>query len=170
MDSMIAVLFALTLIPVLGMTGSALDYSRAVQIRTKLQSAADAAALAGLSAKTTSVSERQAIAERVFKAHEPSGVHATAVIQASEREVVVEASGQVETSVLKIARIPTVEVGARAQAARANTGLPPCLLALSKAAAPGISVAGKADYESKGCVVHSNSSAKPAIDMAAPRP
>ena len=130
-----------------------------------MQLAADAAALAGLTAKASSLSERRAIAERVFKDNQPAGISATAIVQASEKEVLVEASGQVETSVLKVMQITAVEVAARAQAARAKNGLPPCLLALSPTAAPAISVSGKADYESKGCVVHSNSSAKPAIDI-----
>ena len=42
----VGIIFGLSLLPVMAMAGSALDYSRAVQTRTKLQSALDAAVLA----------------------------------------------------------------------------------------------------------------------------
>jgi hypothetical protein len=42
-----AILFALCLIPVVGMVGAAVDYSRANALRTDLQAATDAAAIAG---------------------------------------------------------------------------------------------------------------------------
>jgi hypothetical protein len=48
----IAVIFALALIPVMTAVGCAIDYSRAVQIRSKLQAAADAASVGSL-AKTS---------------------------------------------------------------------------------------------------------------------
>jgi hypothetical protein len=162
---MIAVVFALALVPTLGIVGSALDYNRAVQSRTQLQSAADAAALAGLNARTSSASERQVVAERVFQANRPAGVNAAAVVQVSPKDVVVTATGRVETSILKVLRVSAIEVGAKARAAQANHGLPPCVLALNKTATPAISISGKADYEAKGCVVQSNSSANSAIDI-----
>jgi len=48
----IAVIFAIALLPILTATGAAVDYSLAVQLRAKLQSAADAASVASISAKS----------------------------------------------------------------------------------------------------------------------
>ena len=48
----IAITFALTAIPILGSVGAATDYSMAARIRTKLQSAADTAAVASVSEKS----------------------------------------------------------------------------------------------------------------------
>ena len=48
----IAITFALAAIPVLGAVGAATDYSLAARIRTKLQSAADTAAVAAVSEKS----------------------------------------------------------------------------------------------------------------------
>lgn len=45
----IAIIFALTLVPLLGGIGCAVDYSRATQIRSKLQSASDAASVGSVS-------------------------------------------------------------------------------------------------------------------------
>src|ERR1700712_3848442 len=45
----IAVIFALTLIPVLSCIGCAVDYSRATQLRSKLQAAIDAASVGSVS-------------------------------------------------------------------------------------------------------------------------
>ena len=48
----IAVIFAIAVLPILTAVGAAVDYSLAVQLRTKLQSAADAASVASISAKS----------------------------------------------------------------------------------------------------------------------
>src|SRR4051794_34999928 len=42
----VAPMFALAIIPIIGFTGAAIDYSRANAIRTKMQAAADATSLA----------------------------------------------------------------------------------------------------------------------------
>jgi Flp pilus assembly protein TadG len=48
----IAVLFALSLIPVLSCIGCAIDYSRATQLRSKLQAAIDAASVGSVAKKS----------------------------------------------------------------------------------------------------------------------
>ncbi|MGL5363168.1 MAG: TadE/TadG family type IV pilus assembly protein [Bosea sp. (in: a-proteobacteria)] len=64
----VAMMFGLALLPVLGMAGAALDYSQAVNLQAKLSAASDAAALAA--AKSTGTfSQREALAQQVFKAN-----------------------------------------------------------------------------------------------------
>jgi Flp pilus assembly protein TadG len=43
----VAPLLALALVPIVGLVGAAVDYSRASDVRTKLQAAMDSAVLAG---------------------------------------------------------------------------------------------------------------------------
>ena len=64
-----AIIFALTLIPMLGAVGVALDYSRANSLRGKLQGAADAAVLAAGKAQNGTEADRERIAEEVFAAN-----------------------------------------------------------------------------------------------------
>ncbi|MBL8574373.1 MAG: pilus assembly protein [Hyphomicrobiaceae bacterium] len=65
----VAVVFALATLPVLGLMGSAMDYSRATRVRNHLQHAADAAALAGANATDKADAERRTIASNVFNAN-----------------------------------------------------------------------------------------------------
>jgi Flp pilus assembly protein TadG len=48
----VAVIFAIAILPILTATGAAVDYSLAVRLKAKLQSAADAASVASISAKS----------------------------------------------------------------------------------------------------------------------
>lgn len=65
----IALMFGLALIPMMGMTGAAVDYSRASQLRNKMASASDAAVLAAVKASGKTLAERQAIANAAFAAN-----------------------------------------------------------------------------------------------------
>jgi Flp pilus assembly protein TadG len=49
----VAIIFALTLIPIVGAVGSAVDYGDALKIRTRLQAAADAAAIGSVAYSST---------------------------------------------------------------------------------------------------------------------
>jgi Flp pilus assembly protein TadG len=60
----VAVIFALSIVPLLGIAGAAVDYGRASSSRSKLNSAADAAALAALKARPTENPET--VGRRVF--------------------------------------------------------------------------------------------------------
>lgn len=73
----VAMLTALSIIPLVGVAGLAMDYSFADSMRTKLASAADAAALAGGQLYTATPAERIARANQVFTASTRSleGVH-----------------------------------------------------------------------------------------------
>lgn len=65
----VAMIFGLSLLPVLVLTGMAIDYARATAERTRLQQAVDATALAlSRAPKTTSQAQLQASGERFFAA------------------------------------------------------------------------------------------------------
>src|SRR5690606_38445855 len=65
----IVVMFALSLVPLLGFVGSAVDYSRATMIKSRLQSAVDATALKlTRDGENLSEADREAMATRYFNA------------------------------------------------------------------------------------------------------
>lgn len=65
----IAILFAFSLFVLVGAVGAAVDYGYALSKRTKLQSAADAAALAAAKVAEATLGERKTIALGVFSAN-----------------------------------------------------------------------------------------------------
>ncbi len=62
----LAITFSLLLIPLIGATGAAVDYSRASQVRTQMQSALDSSVLAG--AIENAVETKIATAQKFFQA------------------------------------------------------------------------------------------------------
>ena len=64
----VAIMFGLSVLGLLGVTGLAIDYSRANSERELLQSALDAAVQSATLASRT-VEERRAVLDRVFAAH-----------------------------------------------------------------------------------------------------
>jgi Flp pilus assembly protein TadG len=116
----VAVIFALAALPILSAVGCAIDYSRAVQLRSKLQSAIDAASV-GSVAKTSpgfiaagSMSSDGSIpagvtdALNIFYAN-MSGV--TGYTLGSVTAVVAKSSGTVTSTVQFSANVPTLFLG-----------------------------------------------------------
>lgn len=115
----VAILFALALVPVLGLIGAAIDFSRAHLAQTKMQGALDAAVLAAASGIQRTDEERIQTAKDIFAADLQSsglGVIATP-------NVVIEADGTVKGSVsstlpsvlLGVLGIDTMGIGADAE-------------------------------------------------------
>src|ERR1700722_7301931 len=116
----IAIIFALTLLPVLSAVGCAIDYSRATQLRSKLQAAADAASVgsiarnspaylaAGTMTSDGPISAGVADATTLFNGH-MSGVAAYPLN--SVTPVVARSNGTVTSSVQFSANVPTMFLG-----------------------------------------------------------
>lgn len=95
-----AMLFALASIPVLGIVGAALDYSRASSTRSLMQNAADSAALAAARETALPWEQRKRIAQDIFKSHfsDRKEVQRLQVVpRQQEGAIVVDASGNVRT-------------------------------------------------------------------------
>jgi Flp pilus assembly protein TadG len=115
-----AVLFGVLLLPIMLSAGAALDYLRASKVRTAMQVAVDAAALAaardapGLT--DAQVTER---ARSIFAAdfHEPTATVGALTVQKNDKTVRVAASGSVATTIMGIVHVDTIEIGASAQVA-----------------------------------------------------
>lgn len=128
----VALLFGLTIIPILGFVGGAIDYANAYRTRTKLQSAVDAAALAAgreLDAGNTSDGARS-VANRVLEANLGDNFPSyNAVFNITEvegnRTVVASADTTVQTYILGVigVRDMPVTVGSTVNLAGGNLEL-----------------------------------------------
>lgn len=128
-DGNVAILFALTLVPVIGLVGAAIDYSRANAIRTSMQAAADSVALAvSKTAASDSSDKIQTSADRQFRAQitNPAatitGVTAT-YSKGQLSNVVVGATGTMKTSFMKVLGFPTLDIKVSSTTAWGNIRL-----------------------------------------------
>jgi Flp pilus assembly protein TadG len=110
-----ALTFALLLVPIMGMTGLAVDYSIASNERSKLQDAADAAALAGASIFTgANASAAEARARAYLKANlgaEADTIAVTFKFDAKNNNVTANLSGQTSTMFMHLLNQNNVSVG-----------------------------------------------------------
>ena len=103
----IATTFALTLIPVVGAAGAAIDFSRANAVKADMQGALDAAALMlSKEAATDSNSKLQSNALRYFKANfnkpEATNIAVSATYSSSDSSVLVSGSAAIPTDFMQI--------------------------------------------------------------------
>jgi Flp pilus assembly protein TadG len=150
----IASVFALSLLPLMLASGAVIDYGRATQVRTKLQSSADNAALTALLGPA---SLREATVDAIL-AQKHDLQSSTVTVGGNEDELLVEVRDNVKTAILNVVRIDEMPISARARAVKMYEGLPPCILGLNPTSTNTITFAGTSEFEAKDCVVHSNSS------------
>jgi Flp pilus assembly protein TadG len=172
----VAILFALSALPVFGITGLSIDYGRAINARTQLQLAADAAALSAASRPNLTDSERIDLAKAVFRA-DRLGDQATISVEATvahsgsgaERSIRVTAAtnvpnafgGVVGFNQFSLSVEATAQLGAMGSAAASG---PACLLAL-RATDYGIKIngGGSGSHLTANCGVYVNSGSSRAI-------
>ena len=127
----ITVIFALAIIPMVGLVGAAVDYSHANSVKAAMQSAADATAL--MLSKTASTMDSptlQTKASGYFKAlfnrPEATGLTITATYNpntSTGSQVILDVSGDVKTSFTNLVGVPTMKVGVESQVKWGNTKL-----------------------------------------------
>jgi Flp pilus assembly protein TadG len=112
----VGVFFALLLIPMLGMTGVAIDYSRASNVRIALQSAADATSLAlAKDSLSSTTSQFNAHARTVFNANWSRPFNAeleTLTVSKQPDRFRVDARARVNNTLLPLLGIANTEVSA----------------------------------------------------------
>ncbi|MBB1093280.1 TadE/TadG family protein [Rhodopseudomonas palustris] len=130
----IAVIFALTLLPILGFIGAAIDYSRASRARTAMQAALDSTALmvskdlGSDKIKASEVSEKaQTYFNSLYTGTEARGVtlttNYTAKDDSGSSTVVVNGDGAVSTHFMKMFGFPSLAIGSAATATWGGTRL-----------------------------------------------
>lgn len=116
----IAVIFAITMVPMMGFIGAAVDYSRAVNARTAMQTALDTAALMiSKDASTLTAAQITSKAQGYFNAlythSEVSNISVTATYTAATggnpAQVVMTGSATMPTNFMKIAGYPSLDLG-----------------------------------------------------------
>ncbi len=124
-SGVVAVIVGLAAVPMIGLTGASLDYSRAQDVRSAYQDAADAAALAAATSTHPDFESRQAYARATFDANIPDGGHAIRSFALVDHELgyEVRATGSVETTLLGIIGIDDIDVGVNAIAAAGSQPL-----------------------------------------------
>ncbi|MFD2181180.1 vWA domain-containing protein [Rhodoplanes azumiensis] len=125
----VAILFAASLIPVLGLVGAAIDYSRANAIKTTMQAAADSAALAVSKTATSQTSAQvQTSADTYFRAlvtnPEATVTNVTATYsKAAVSSVKVDATATMKTQFMGLLGFPSLTIAVSSTTAWGNTRL-----------------------------------------------
>ncbi len=116
-----AILFALSLVPLIGAAGGAMDMMRMYSFKTKVQAAADAAALAGASAVGKTEEERRQLVLDAFQSnlHVPGvRLKETPAVNISADKVTVDAMLEARTTFLRFAGLNSLDIGVHSVARR----------------------------------------------------
>jgi Flp pilus assembly protein TadG len=160
--------FTLALVPIMGMLGAAVDYSRASNFRTQLQAALDFAVLAGARDGTANWTN---VASNMFNAVLPSnrGVAASfAFSKNNDGSYSASATASVPTEFLGIMGTSSIPVDVHAQAVASNARAAQwCLLALNGTAQAAVQLTGNAsiDVDAPQCIVQVNSNSPSAVTL-----
>jgi Flp pilus assembly protein TadG len=165
----VAPIFAIAIIPIVGLTGSAMDYTRANSIKSAMQAAADATALKlvqnALSLPSGDVS---ATADPVFKASfsRPDAAQLQISAQSTSSGVVtVTATAQMATDFMGVLGITNIVIGSRTVAMKTPGDGKGCVLALNRSASGTITAQGSTTINLNGCSMYDNSRSSTALTV-----
>jgi Flp pilus assembly protein TadG len=159
----VAVTFTLALIPLVGLVGAAVDYSRANSIKSRLQASTDSAALFAATISATSDDARATAGVNAFNAEygtEFGTVSPTVTI--ANGALTVTASASVATTLLASIGFKNLPVSATSTA-NIGGGVTACVLAL-QTSDDGIFVHGSSTLKAN-CGLYANSTSSNAIDF-----
>ena len=165
----IAITFALSLVPMLALSGAAVDYGRATNARAKLQAALDGIVLSlALQASEMAPDDLTAQANALLAARiGPDSIQAlkgTIAWNADTGTLAFNGTGDVPTVVLKAVGFHTIAIGAAAETR--VTGEPfqgACVIALDPSSNAAFNVSGSGSVNVPNCGIHVNSGAPNAI-------
>lgn len=153
----VAVAFALAAIPVMGVVGLGVDYTRATHARTALQANLDMAVLVGLRAE----SDPEAAAQRAFDAAHTGPVDSRVFTLGTDGALHGRASLRVGTTIAGLLGFDEIRIGAEAEAFRAANARV-CLLLVDPTASQTLLVNGNTTVRAPTCEVHVRTSASTA--------
>jgi Flp pilus assembly protein TadG len=146
----VAILYALSAVPVCVAAGSAIDYVRYFAGTTELQSSLDSAALAAASTKDATNEERVALAEATFLANlqngSLSGADVTRSFQIEDDTVVAAADMNMPTSFMRFGGISSMELSISAEVAVPGDKKAEIALVLDYSGSMNDSIAGGVKY------------------------
>jgi Flp pilus assembly protein TadG len=167
----VAMIFGLSLIPVTGGVGAAIDYSTISHVKAQLQASLDSAVLAGALDQT---SNQNTTATNVFATNfQPnySGVTYSNLVFSVRGDGAFTGSvkATVPTTFMNVLGVPTVLVATTSAAgpsAVAANGNALCLLALNATAQSAIDDSGGTSVSAPNCIVQVNSSNSKAVTLS----
>ncbi len=111
----VAMIFALSLIPIMVAAGAGLDLSRALMVRARLASALDAAGLALGATQNLTTDQMTSLARAYFKANYTAdasfGIPADVTVTPSDQNVVLSTTVSMPTTLMSVVGINTLTVG-----------------------------------------------------------
>ncbi len=166
------IIFGLAFIPAFFAVGVALDYRNATAVKSRLQRAVDSAAIALAEADpASSLDALQRTAQNMVATN--VGGSATASVTVSSLPgggFQVTANAAVPTSVMKAARVETIEVSASATAKASEIivsgGGGGCVLSLDQSAVEALDWTGNANVALQNCDIYGNSGASDALEVS----
>ena len=113
----VALLFGVSAVPFILAAGVALDYGRALDLKTQMQSALDAGALAAAASRNLTDAQRIKLGETAFAANFKSrfGVEAVPRIMVANGTVQATATAPLPTSFMKLGGIDKMDVGVKVE-------------------------------------------------------
>lgn len=165
----VAVIFALSAVPLIGIVGVAVDYGVANSARASMQASVDAAALtvARDASRLTSaqIQERaQQHFENSFKRSSTQNVTVSTASGPGGATIQVSASGAVPVSFTRVLSSADINISVSAVAAVAKEGLG-CVLSLDPSARGATSIQGMASVTLKRCSLYDNSGDSSALTV-----
>jgi Flp pilus assembly protein TadG len=166
----VAIIFGLAMLPVMGLVGAGVDYTRASALRTDLQRAADAAALAGagqLAAPLPGGLSAKATAEHVLEGmigaiQNPPQV----TVNDTARTVTVVASATLSTAVMRILRVTEIPLQAEAAARVLPPSGPPVCFQALEPTSTALIASGSGKIDAAPCITWINSSSPSSVIMS----
>ena len=158
----VAAIFALALVPVVGLVGAAVDYSRGNATRTSMQAAVDAMALnlvrsaSSLTGDQLSQKTTDGFNALFDGSQTQGGAQVNAQYNAQARSLTVSATGSIKTDFMGVMGLSSLAVGARAVAVIIGDGTA-CVLALNKNASGAAIAQGSTTVNLSGCSLYDNS-------------
>ena len=165
----VAPIFALALLPILGLVGASVDYSRGNSIRTAMQAAVDGTALnmiKSANALTSTQVSQQATdsVNALFKRSATQGVQVSAQYDAQKKSITVAATGSMRTDFMGVMGVSDLAIRARAVAVSMGDGTA-CVLALNRNASGAALAQGSTTVNLAGCSLYDNSGSGTALTV-----
>jgi Flp pilus assembly protein TadG len=162
----VVITFAVALVPLAGVVGAAVDYSRANSIKAAMQDALDAAALnlvkdAGKLTNDQIASAATNLFTANFNRPEAMNVQVTAQYDPKTVMLLLNGSTAVKTAILAVVGIKQIPIGALSKAH--GPGDSACVITLESTASDAFKVSGSGSVEVPNCGIYVNSASATAL-------
>lgn len=166
-DGAVALNFGLLIVPLMAITGFAIDYTTVRNTKDKLQQIVDSAAIAGARLPATSSANRKEAALHMLQASlTNSGLqNLTWNVDASNANVAIQVNHVMKTNFMRVMGIDKIDLKASTAAqAQVENGGVACLIALNERTNDGLHLQGINQVSSRNCWTWVNSNSPTSIN------